>query len=138
KTGRIVAGPDLLSRGLVSGDGTSEHMRRAKEELTRRLSALGGPLLANDPRVEEEIVRAIRRYFSDELRKRPLGIPYVTRVSPPSLARRKCPSRRWLHRLASRGIRSRRFSFSKPHLAAAVSLASYSRSRCLRLRRSAR
>ena len=80
KTGRIVAGPDLLSRGLVSGDGTSEHMRRAKEELTRRLSARGGPLLANDPRVKEEIVRAIRRYFSDELGKRPLVIPYVTEV----------------------------------------------------------
>ena len=80
KTGRIVAGPDLVSRGLVSGDGTSAHMRRAKEELTRRLNALGGPLRANDPRVKEEIVRAIRRYFSDELGKRPLVIPYVTEV----------------------------------------------------------
>src|SRR6202167_2994986 len=80
KTGRIVAGPDLLSRGLVSGDGTSEHMRRAKEELTRRLGALGGSLHANDPRVQEEIVRASRRYFSDELGKRPLVIPYVTEV----------------------------------------------------------
>ncbi len=80
KTGRIVAGPDLLSRGLVSGDGTSAHMRRAKEELTRRLNSLGGPLHANDSRVKEEIVRAIRRYFSDELGKRPLVIPYVTEV----------------------------------------------------------
>jgi len=80
KTGRIVAGPDLVSRGLVSGDGTSVHMRRAKEELTRRLSALGAPLHANEPRVKEEIVRAIRRYFSDELGKRPLVIPYVTEV----------------------------------------------------------
>jgi ribonuclease J len=80
KTGRIVAGPDLISRGLVSGDGTSAHMRRAKEELTRRLAALGGPLHANDSRVKEEIVRAIRRYFSDELGKRPLVIPYVTEV----------------------------------------------------------
>jgi ribonuclease J len=80
KTGRIVAGPDLLSRGLVSGDGTSAHMRRAKEELTRRLNALGGPLHANDSRLKEEIVRAIRRYFSDELGRRPLVIPYVTEV----------------------------------------------------------
>ena len=80
KTGRIVAGPDLLSRGLVSGDGTSAHMRRAKEELVRRLGTLGGSLHANDPRVKEEIVRAIRRYFSDELGKRPLVIPYVTEV----------------------------------------------------------
>jgi ribonuclease J len=80
KTGRIVAGPDLLSRGLVSGDGTSAHMRRAKEELIRRLGTLGGSLHANDPRVKEEIVRAVRRYFSDELGKRPLVIPYVTEV----------------------------------------------------------
>jgi ribonuclease J len=80
KTGRIVAGPDLLSRGLVSGDGTSAHMRRAKEELVRRLGALGYSLHANDPRVKEEIVRAVRRYFSDELGKRPLVIPYVTEV----------------------------------------------------------
>jgi ribonuclease J len=80
KTGRIVAGPDLLSRGLVSGNGTSLHMSRAKEELTRRLNALGGPLHANDSRVKEEIVRAIRRYFSDELGRRPLVIPYVTEV----------------------------------------------------------
>ncbi|HEV2171195.1 MAG TPA: hypothetical protein VGR40_09620, partial [Candidatus Binatus sp.] len=79
-TGRIIAGPDLLSRGLVSGTGTSEHMRRAKEELMRRLGALGGSLHANDPRVKEEIVRAIRRYFSDEMGKRPLVIPYVTEV----------------------------------------------------------
>jgi len=80
KSGRIVAGPDLVSRGLVSGDGTSTHMRRVKEELTRRLNALGGPLRANEPRVKEEIVRTIRHYFSDELGKRPLVIPYVTEV----------------------------------------------------------
>ena len=80
KSGRIVAGPDLVSRGLVSGDGTSTHMRRVKEELTQRLNALGGPLRANEPRVKEEIVRTIRHYFSDELGKRPLVIPYVTEV----------------------------------------------------------
>jgi ribonuclease J len=80
KTGRIVAGPDLLSRGIVSGDGTSVHMRRAKEELVRRLGVLGDTFRANDPRVKEEIVRAVRRYFSDELGKRPLVIPYVTEV----------------------------------------------------------
>jgi ribonuclease J len=79
-TGRIVSGPDLVSRGLVSGNGTSTHMRRAKEEVTRRLGTLGGKLRANEPRVKEEIVRALRNYFSDELGKRPLVIPYVTEV----------------------------------------------------------
>ncbi len=80
QTGRIVAGPDLVSRGLVSGDGTSVHIRRAREEVMRRLGSLGGRLHANEPRVKEEIVRALRNYFSDELGKRPLVIPYVTEV----------------------------------------------------------
>ncbi|MDO8434529.1 MAG: ribonuclease J [Candidatus Binatus sp.] len=80
QTGRILMGPDLVSRGLVSGNGTSEHMRRATDEVRRRLGAIGGPFRANESRVKEEIVRAIRNYFSDELGKRPLVIPYVTEV----------------------------------------------------------
>jgi ribonuclease J len=80
QTGRIVSGPDLVSRGLVSGDGTSVHMRRARDELARRLDVLGGPLRAGEARVREEIVRAVRSYFSEELGKRPLVIPYVTEV----------------------------------------------------------
>src|SRR5262249_17358086 len=31
-TGKIVAGPHLLSRGVVSGNGTSPHMTRARSE----------------------------------------------------------------------------------------------------------
>jgi mRNA degradation ribonuclease J1/J2 len=55
-------------------------MRRATDEVRRRLGALGGPFRANEPRVKEEIVRAVRNYFSDELGKRPLVIPFVTEV----------------------------------------------------------
>jgi ribonuclease J len=80
RTGAIVAGPDLVSRGLVTGDGTSEHMKRAREELRARLSRAGIPLRANEPRLNDEIIRTLRRYFSDELGKRPLVIPYVTEV----------------------------------------------------------
>jgi ribonuclease J len=80
KTGAIVSGPDLVSRGLVTGDGTSIHMRRASEELRDRLMRAGLPLRADEPRLKDEIVRTVRRYFSDELGKRPLVIPYVTEV----------------------------------------------------------
>jgi len=80
KSGKIVAGPDLVSRGLVSGDGGSVHMRGAREELARRLRAMGTRFGANDPRVKEEIVRSLRHYFSDEIGKRPLVIPYVTEI----------------------------------------------------------
>jgi ribonuclease J len=79
-TGKIIAGPDLISRGLVSGDGTSEHMRRARNELAARLKEIGGPYRAGEVTLKEEVVRTVRRYFSDELGKRPLVVPHVVEV----------------------------------------------------------
>jgi len=80
KTGQIIAGPDLVSRGVVSGDGTSEHMRRARDELAARLRYLGGPYRADAISLKDEVVRTIRGYFSEELGKRPLVVPHVVEV----------------------------------------------------------
>ncbi len=87
KTGAIVGGPELVSRGLLNGDGTSEHMRRARAELEARLSQVGS-LRAGDSRlkseihdeIKDEVMRALRRYFIDELGKRPLVITHLTEV----------------------------------------------------------
>lgn len=80
KTGKVVAGPNLVSRGLVSGDGTSEHMRRAREELAARLALYRGPMSAGEITLKDEVTRAVRRYLSDELDKRPLVIPLIVEV----------------------------------------------------------
>jgi ribonuclease J len=80
KTGKLIAGPDLVSRGLVSGDGTSEHMRRAREELAARLRRFEGPMAATDFALKEEVIRTVRRYFSDELGRRPIVVPHVVEV----------------------------------------------------------
>jgi ribonuclease J len=80
KTGQIIAGPDLVSRGLVSGDGTSEHMRRARNELAARLNDIGGPYRAGEIALKDEVVRTVRGYFSDELGKRPLVVAHVVEV----------------------------------------------------------
>jgi ribonuclease J len=80
RTGRIVSGPDLFSRGLVTGDGTSVHMRRARAELIERLGAIEAPYCSDDPRIKGEVVRTLRRYFSDTVGKRPLVIPHVMEV----------------------------------------------------------
>ncbi len=76
----IVAGPDLLSRGLVSGDGTSAYMRRAQTELGNRLNEMGPLFRADEDRVKDEVVRFLRRYFNAALGKLPLVVPYVMEV----------------------------------------------------------
>jgi len=80
QTGQIIAGPDLVSRGVVSGDGTSEHMRRVRDELAARLRYIGGPYRADAISLKDEVVRTIRGYFSEELGKRPLVVPHVVEV----------------------------------------------------------
>jgi ribonuclease J len=75
-TGKIVAGPDLLTRG-VGGDGGPSHLSRARAEVAQRIRAFAR---ADDPRVKEEIVRTLRRYFGDTIGKRPIIVPHVVEV----------------------------------------------------------
>jgi ribonuclease J len=80
RNGKIVAGPDLLSRGVVSGDGTSPHIARARAELSMRIKSLSGSIRDDPERLKEEMVRMLRRYFGDTINKRPIIVPYVMEV----------------------------------------------------------
>jgi len=79
-TGKIVAGPDLISRGLVSGDGTSAHMARARAELRTHLEQSQSTLGWRDGRLKNELIRALSRYFLDEMGRRPMVVPCVMEV----------------------------------------------------------
>jgi ribonuclease J len=80
RTGKIVAGPHLLSRGVVSGNGTSSHMSRARSEIIERLRALDQYGPSDGAQIRDEMVRALRRYFSHSTGKRPIILPYVMEV----------------------------------------------------------
>lgn len=80
RTGLIVSGPELVTRGLVTGNGTSAHIRRARAELAERLSLIEAPYHADDTRIRDETVRTLRRYFSDTVGKRPFVIAHVMEV----------------------------------------------------------
>lgn len=80
RTGKIVAGPHLLSRGVVSGDGTSSHMSRARNEIVERLRVLDEYGRSDGAQIRDEMVRALRRYFSSSIGKRPIILPYVMEV----------------------------------------------------------
>jgi ribonuclease J len=82
RNGQVVASPELLSRGVVSNNGVSPHMVRARAELADRLRSFrnNGDGRANTERLKDEIVRVLRRYFSDETGKRPMIVPYVLEV----------------------------------------------------------
>ncbi len=80
RNGKIVAGPDLISRGVVDGDGNSAYMAHARVEVNTRLQGLIGFAGTDQTRLRDEMTRALRRYFSDAIGKRPLIVPYVMEV----------------------------------------------------------
>ncbi|MGD0075086.1 MAG: ribonuclease J [Candidatus Binataceae bacterium] len=79
-TGKIVAGPDLISRGFVSGDGTSAQMARARTELRTILEQSQSEPGWRDGRLNEQLIRALSRYFRDEMGRRPMVVPCVMEV----------------------------------------------------------
>jgi ribonuclease J len=80
RTGKIVAGPHLLSRGVISGDGTSSVMRLARSEVIERLRVLDGYGRVDGALIRNEMVRALRRYFNSSVGKRPIIVPHVMEV----------------------------------------------------------
>ena len=78
-SGKIIAGPELISRGLISGDGTSSHMARARTEL-RSVLEQGSALGWSDGRLKQQLVHALSRYFLDEMGRRPMVVPCVMEV----------------------------------------------------------
>ncbi len=80
ETGRIVSGPDLVSRGVVDSDGLSPHLARARAEVSGRLRGLDVLARGDRNRLRDEMTRALRHYFNATAGKRPVIVPYVMEV----------------------------------------------------------
>jgi ribonuclease J len=79
-SGRIVGGPEIVSRGITVGDGTSALMRQASADLSARLAQIDSLTGASDSRLRGNIVRALREFFDDTIGRRPLVIAHVMEV----------------------------------------------------------
>ena len=79
-SGTIVGGPDIFSRGFVSGNGTSAHLQRGREEVKQRLDAIPRPYHPDDTRIKDEVVRTLRQYFNHHVGKRPFIMVHVMEV----------------------------------------------------------
>ncbi|HTW89144.1 MAG TPA: hypothetical protein VMD75_14170, partial [Candidatus Binataceae bacterium] len=85
--GEIVAGPELISRGFLSGNGAAPQLRAAQAELAARLREIDKPLNAADRTLREEIVRTLGNSLQAATGRRPLVVPHVMEVEAPSRAK---------------------------------------------------
>ena len=76
RTGDLVAGPDLVSHGVMAEESNPEVLQRAREAVLEAIGSIN-PESRTDPlEVKEQVRRALRRYFK-RFDRRPVILPFV-------------------------------------------------------------
>lgn len=76
-SGEVISGPDLISRGFIFEEGGQAYLEQAKEVVLDRLRQLGVESRTDPLEVKEEVRKALKRFFSRTLERRPVIIPFV-------------------------------------------------------------
>jgi ribonuclease J len=76
QSGEIVAGPELVSRGVVGEEASPEILERARGVVLDALAAIDPESRTDPVEVKEEVRRALRRYFK-RFDRRPVILPFV-------------------------------------------------------------
>src|SRR5918993_1074108 len=77
RSGEIVAGPDLISRGFVRDEEGEEILEQARKVVLETFSGMNRETRADRAELQEEIRVALRRYFRKKLERRPVVLPYI-------------------------------------------------------------
>ena len=76
QSGEVVAGPDLVSRGVVADEVSREVFEAARSEILRALDEINPESRTDPAEVKEQVRKALRRYFK-RLDRRPVILPFV-------------------------------------------------------------
>lgn len=77
QTGELVAGPDLISRGLMRDEQGEEILEQARKMTLETLAAMNRETRADPAELQEQVRTALRRYFRKRFERHPVVIPYI-------------------------------------------------------------
>ena len=80
QSGDVLAGPDVVSRGVLLEDLNPDYLQEARGVILEALSALNPESRTDSLEVKEEIRKALRRYFNRTLGRRPVVLPFVVEM----------------------------------------------------------
>ncbi|HEY6368691.1 MAG TPA: ribonuclease J [Candidatus Binatia bacterium] len=77
QSGEIVAGPDLVSRGFMRNEEGEEILEQARKVVLDILSGMNRETRTDPAELQEEVRKALRRYFRKRLDRHPVVLPYI-------------------------------------------------------------
>ena len=77
QSGEIVAGPDLVSRGFMRNEEGEEILEQARKVVIDILSGMNRETRTDHAELQEEVRKALRRYFRKRLDRHPVVLPYI-------------------------------------------------------------
>jgi len=77
KSGEVIFGPEIITRGLVFEEDSAHLLDGAKEAVLDTLSRVNVEAKGEALEVKEEIRRALRRFFNRALERRPIILPLI-------------------------------------------------------------
>src|SRR5213594_2466635 len=77
QTGEVVAGPDLISRGFMRLEKEEEVLEQAKKVVLQTLKGINRETRTDRGELQEEVRKALRRYFNKTLERRPVVLPLI-------------------------------------------------------------
>jgi ribonuclease J len=75
--GELIAGPDFIARGVFAEDEQARYFEAAREVVIEALGAIAPESRTDSLEVKEEVRKALRRYLSKTLDRRPVVLPFV-------------------------------------------------------------
>jgi ribonuclease J len=80
KTGEIVFGPDIATRGFVFEEESTALLEDARAIVLDKLGEINAEAKTDQFEVKEEIRRALRRFFNKTLERRPVILPVIIEI----------------------------------------------------------
>ncbi|MEA2517362.1 MAG: ribonuclease [Actinomycetota bacterium] len=80
RTGEILAGPDIISRGFVFEDEAQDFLNNAEDRVEAALKGMEHDRITDWQAIKKAMRRALGEYVWQETRRRPMIMPIVTEV----------------------------------------------------------
>jgi len=77
ETGRIIYGPDIVSRGVVFEDESREFLEQARRVVMECLEQLSIEALGEWAEVKQEVRTVLKRFFKKTIERRPVILPVI-------------------------------------------------------------